>query len=98
MELIQKGRCEDAYATLPNDLLQDATISWQARGLLVFLLSLPSDWIINKTYLHKFSEKNGRDATITAFEELVEAGYIKKDPILGSKRGLCHYYVKKSKL
>jgi hypothetical protein len=98
MELIQKGRCNEPYTTIPNDLLQDKTLSWQARGLLVYLLSLPGDWVINKTYLHRGSEQNGRDATITAFEELVTAGYIKKEPILGSKRGLCHYYVHKNKI
>jgi hypothetical protein len=43
--------------------------------MLCYLLSLPEDWILYKTKLHT-ELKEGRDATIEAFNELIEYGYI----------------------
>lgn len=47
----------------------------QAKGLLVYLLSLPETWEIHKTEVWKHFS-NGRDAVFRAFEELEKKGYI----------------------
>jgi hypothetical protein len=73
--LIVKSKLEVPFAQIPNKVLRDPSLSLKAKGLLSILLSLPNDWSIYKTQLPSFS-KDGRDATIAAFDELVKAGYI----------------------
>jgi hypothetical protein len=73
--LIVKSKLEVPFAQIPNKLLRDPNLSLKAKGLLSILLSLPNDWCVYKTQLASFS-KDGRDATIAAFDELVRYGYI----------------------
>lgn len=73
--LIVKSKLEVPFVQIPNKVLRDPALSLKAKGLLSILLSLPNDWCIYKTQLPSFS-KDGRDATIAAFDELVKAGYI----------------------
>lgn len=47
----------------------------RAKGLLVYLLSLPETWEIHKTEVWKHFT-DGRDAVFRAFEELEKKGYI----------------------
>ena len=47
----------------------------QAKGLLVYLLSLPSDWEVHKSEVWKHFA-NGRDAVFRAWKELEKLGYI----------------------
>lgn len=68
----------DRWTQVLNDTVRDGSLSFRATGLLVYLLSLPEDWKIN--YEHIASVKTeGRDAVITAFDELRKAGYITKE-------------------
>lgn len=73
--LIVKARLEVPFVQIPNKVLRDTNLSLKAKGLLSILLSLPADWAIYKTQLSTFS-KDGRDATIAAFNELMDNGYI----------------------
>lgn len=50
-------------------------MSLKAKGLISFLLSLPEDWRIYKRTLPDYFS-DGRDAITTAWNELVELGYI----------------------
>lgn len=75
MNKIKRRRPSKNYSVLPNAMLQDSALTWRARGLLAFILSLPDDWDIQKTTLHKHA-KEGRDATMVAFEELVANRYV----------------------
>ena len=62
---------------MENDSIQDPSLSWAARGLLAYLLSLPDDWIIHLNDLFTRSP-SGRRATQTAMDELIKAKYVKK--------------------
>lgn len=73
---IQKDFIQQSFVTIPNSTIQDASLSWKARGILAFLLSMPYDWRTYKTSLHQFSENDGRDGTIAGFNELINAGYV----------------------
>lgn len=73
--LIVKSKLEVPFAQIPNKLLRDPNLSLKAKGLLCILLSLPNDWSVYKTQLASFS-KDGRDATIAAFDELQKSGYV----------------------
>lgn len=63
------------FTLIPNDALQDKKLSWQAKGLLGYLLSLPSDWVVYVSELDK-NATNGRESSRGAFKELQDAGYI----------------------
>lgn len=72
---IIKSRTTNKFTIVPNSLLKNKELSLRAKGLMSFLLSLSDNFVIYKVALNKFS-KEGRDATLTAFKELVDHGYI----------------------
>lgn len=55
--------------------LQDKNLSWQAKGLLTYLL-FNNDKITIENLKNK--SKNGRDSTNTIMKELIKNGYIQK--------------------
>jgi hypothetical protein len=83
MGKIMKARGLQAnFVQIPNSIVQSKLLSLKAKGLLCYLLSLPEDWVVYKTKLHT-ELKEGRDATIEAFNELIEHGYILQVQIIG---------------
>lgn len=66
------------YVVLDKGFLNNPVISWQAKGLLAYMLALPNDWTFSIADLTNRS-KNGRDATKAIINELCIAGYIKKE-------------------
>lgn len=69
---------EHAYLAISRALTQDRRLSFEARGVLAYLLSKPSDWIVRIQDLQK--EGNcGRDRIYRILKELKEAGYLHRD-------------------
>ena len=64
--------------------MEDVRLSWKAKGLLAYLLTLPDNWKIYVEELSKHS-KDGTSSTTTAIKELIENGYIKREKIRNSK-------------
>lgn len=56
-------------------LLKDKKLSWKAKGILSYLMSLPNDW---KIYLSEISRhsSNGKESLRSGIIELIERGYI----------------------
>lgn len=73
---IRKRKVEHGVTIVKNESLRDEELSFGARGLLGMLLTLPEDWEIKKSDLHKRSLKDGRDKTINYFNELIEKNYV----------------------
>lgn len=63
------------FVKVSNDVIQSKEISLAAKGLLVYILSLPSDWFLLKGDMHKQLGMTRR-AVEKAFNELVAAGFI----------------------
>ena len=63
---------------MSNKHLKDENLSWQSKGLLSYLLSLPDDWKIYANELTKHS-KDGRTATNNTIKQLIEHGYILRE-------------------
>ena len=76
---IYKSSAADRYTVIPNETMRDNSISFEATGLLCFLLSLPADWAIYKSWLQKQKLGCGRDKLTRLISELEEAGYIKRE-------------------
>lgn len=84
---IVRRRKTSEYAQLHNGLLQDERLSYSARGLASYLLSLPENWIIVKEQLYNHSEKDGRKVVDRCFLELLQYGYMIAGYGYGLKEG-----------
>ena len=67
------------YATIHNCGLQDPKLSYKARGIYAYLMSLPDDWVINRKHLANSSENNGVSSVRTGLKELRDEGYLVKE-------------------
>jgi len=65
------------FVVLDKAFLNDGQLSWKAKGLLAYMLSLPDDWHFRLADLATRS-KCGREATASIIAELIEAGYLQK--------------------
>jgi hypothetical protein len=72
---IVKAKNQTLYTIVPNSVAKSPDLTWKAKGLLLYLLSLPEDWVVYKSELHNHS-LDGRAATCSAFDELEKNGYI----------------------
>jgi hypothetical protein len=68
------------YTTISNQLFKSKGISLKAKGLMGYLLSLPSDWNLSINGIVACS-KEGRTAIRNVFTELINAGYIERKQI-----------------
>lgn len=72
---IVKSKTAGQFVTITNDIARSEIISLKAKGLLVHLLSLPSDWVLYKANL--YNSVNEKKGTIdAAFKELQDKGFI----------------------
>jgi hypothetical protein len=69
---------EHAYLAISRALTQDRRLSFEARGVLAYLLSKPSDWIVRIQDLQK-EGGCGRDRIYRILKELRDAGYLHRD-------------------
>lgn len=90
--IIKKKEHKNNYTCVSNEILQRKDLSMQAKGLLVYLLSLPEDWEIHKSEVWKHFS-NGRDAVYRAFEELERKGYIQGKKYRDEKGRFQHQYI-----
>ncbi len=65
------------FVVVDNKLARDKNLSLKAKGLMLFLLSLPDNWEIRVSGL-KTQMIEGRDAIAGGISELTERGYVKK--------------------
>jgi hypothetical protein len=66
---------ENPYFMMTRATAQDRELSWEARGVLCYLLSKPDDWKLQPTDLEQGCAK-GRVYRI--LDELIETGYIER--------------------
>lgn len=82
------------YTPISNSVLQNEDLSFEARGLLSYILSLPEDWIIVKGNIQKNHKGTGTEKFNRIWKELVSNNYIDsekvRDPESGVFLGWCH--------
>ncbi|MGR6016196.1 hypothetical protein ACT7CM_16065 [Bacillus paranthracis] len=74
------------YSVIHNTPLRDEKLSWRAKGLLAYMLSLPDDWTFHATELSQHA-KDGKEITTKTIQELKKAGYLKRYPVQNPKTG-----------
>lgn len=65
------------YVTICTIALRDKNLSLKAKGLYAFMANLPSEWDYTIAGLVAVL-KEGRDAVISAINELIENGYLQR--------------------
>ena len=70
------------YLIVEKDTMEDARLSFRARGLLAYLLCQPPDWVVVEKALVKHlaaaDKGEGRDAIRAAMDELKTRGYFRR--------------------
>lgn len=76
MTVVRVKKTRD-FTVMSNTHLRDRSLSFKAKGVLSFMLSLPEDWNYSVEGLALFAA-DGRDAVNTAIRELSAAGYVER--------------------
>lgn len=72
-----KQHRKDNFTILDNTCIRDDRLSWKAKGVHTYLMSLPDDWKIHISEIVNHSS-DGKAALYSAIQMLEEYGYIKK--------------------
>lgn len=75
---------EKPFTQVSNAIINDDRLTWQARGLLIYILSKPNDWHIFSKDLVNHSP-SGRESVNTTINLLIELGYIERYKIRNNK-------------
>lgn len=70
------------YTLIHRFIAEDERLSWEARGLLIFLLVKPDDWIVIFTHLINSSPAK-KDKVRRIIQELIKHNYIVKKEVRG---------------
>jgi hypothetical protein len=75
MTIVRAPRPSEGFTILRNENVRNQTLTFRARGLLAYLLSMPDNWATNSERLQsRWTE--GRDAIRSSIKELEAAGYM----------------------
>lgn len=77
MDSLIKSKHPKNFTAVDNDFIRDERLSWKAKGIIIYVMSLPDDWRLYISELSKHA-KDGRDSTYRGINELIEFGYCKR--------------------
>lgn len=89
---IYRQKRKSNYTIVPNDMLKNKELSWKAKGMLAYLLSLPETWEVYAAHLRTVSV-DGNDSTVSGLNELMEFKYVWRKPRCGNEPGGWEYLV-----
>lgn len=84
MAVIRKKK--HSYTVLSNSVIRDERLSWKARGIFAYLMSLPDDWTFRQVEIVKHSP-DGRAALRAGLKELQKYKYLTVKRERDSKTG-----------
>lgn len=68
------------YSVINNEVLRREDLSWKAKGIMCYVLSLPDDWEIYLEEIQKHST-DGMKGFRSGWNELKEKGYVSRYPV-----------------
>ncbi|HDV5785720.1 TPA: replication protein [Legionella pneumophila] len=86
MAVLRIHKKQQNFVILDKTCLNDESLSWGAKGLHAYLISLPDNWKVRVSDL-KDRARNGRDAVRGLLNELEQYGYIQKAICRDDKNG-----------
>lgn len=78
--IAKKIQKNENFTIVDNDYLRDENLSFKAKGILTYFLSLPGDWVIYFDEIITHS-KDGIRSFRSGIDELIKEGYIRRYPI-----------------
>lgn len=84
MSIIRSPKVEKFFYTLDKRISEDRRLSWQARGLLIYLLGKPDHWKVSvealKAETINTRKPTSRDGIYSILDELTSSGYVVRQP------------------
>lgn len=77
MTIIRAERPHINYTVIKNETLRNNSLSFRARGIHAYLLSMPDNWRTSALQMSRLGQE-GRDAILKALQELEDAGFVKR--------------------
>lgn len=68
------------YVVMNRTALNDRRLSWKAKGIMAYLLSMPDDWVFYMEELQTHST-DGKASFNSGFKELKDCGYVERSPV-----------------
>ncbi|OOZ78774.1 DNA-binding protein [Bacillus cereus] len=81
---------DNNYSVINNTGLKDKRLSWKAKGILAYILTLPDDWVFYREELSQHA-KDGINSLRAGMQELKEYGYIKRFPVRDEKNKIVRW-------
>ncbi|MDA2627470.1 DnaD domain protein [Bacillus cereus] len=81
---------DNNYSVINNTGLKDKRLSWKAKGILAYILTLPDDWVFYREELSQHA-KDGINSLRAGMKELKEYGYIKRFPVRDEKNKIVRW-------
>lgn len=77
-----RNRIKDNFTTIPNEFVNDTSLSWKAKGIFLYLASKPDSWHFSMDHI-KSQASDQMVALKSGIKELEQAGYLRRDRIFG---------------
>jgi len=71
---------DNPFVQIKKTLAQNKDLSWKARGIATYILSLPDDWDLNIEELTRHAT-DGRDSTTSGVTELINYGHMTRERV-----------------
>lgn len=81
---IIKSKTTERFTVVPNEIIKSVKLSMDEKGLLSYLLSLPSDWVLYKKNLYD-SLPDSKGAIDRVFKSLQDKGFICSVKVVNEK-------------
>lgn len=92
-----KKHYKNKYTTIDNIIINDMSLSFQAKGLFLYLWSKPNDWSVNVKQM-QYDCVDKRTKIYSAISELKEKGYlIRKNYYINGKVTGVNYHLSDTK-
>ena len=88
---IFRNKKEQNYTTIDNRVIQSEELSWKAKGILVYLLSLPHDWDLHLSEVARHAT-DGKHSLKSGVKELRENGFVEYKKIKDDEGKFKHIY------
>lgn len=75
-----------SFTQIDNEIVNNEEISWQAKGMMLYLLSKPDGWSFYEKDLTNRAT-NGKDSVRSIIKELLDYGYLKRGERLRNNKG-----------
>lgn len=72
---LRRSKRQRPFTQIDNEIVNNSALTWQAKGMLAYLLSKPDGWTFFEDDLVKRSD-NGKSSVRSILKELLETGYL----------------------